>query len=192
MATKHFYQNPDFEEIFIFLNIEVPTSKKQFRPLDDFIQKKITKTFPELDKQLFFKENKENAQSFINDVKIRLLAKKKKRWPYRGKLLLLVGFTGTKSNYEQKDLDNLLKSIFDSFKGIVFIDDNQIEAVISTKQILNKNIKGCMIGLRILNNGIIDKYLPSLYSEKIETWGKAYTDKFSQTSDELFNSFEIY
>jgi hypothetical protein len=29
--TKVVYQNPDFDEVFIFYKIEVPTSKKEFR-----------------------------------------------------------------------------------------------------------------------------------------------------------------
>ncbi len=69
-----------------------------------------------------------------------------------------MGVAGVKKVYEHKDLDNLLKSIFDAFKGIVFEDDNQIELVISSKHIWNQNLKGLTVALRILKPNIIDKY----------------------------------
>lgn len=48
MAEATFYQNPDFDEIFVFHSLEVPTSKKEFKPVANDIQLKIAEAFPEI------------------------------------------------------------------------------------------------------------------------------------------------
>lgn len=193
MATAQYFQNPDFEEIFVFQGLEVPTSKKEFKQLDEEMQLKITTVFPEISIPLFRKGNgTRGSQDFISTIKNKLTAKRKRCWPYKQKLLLTVGVTGIKKVYGGKDLDNLLKSIFDAFKGIVFEDDNQIEIVIAFKQILAKDITGFTVGLRILKDGVVDKYLSALYSNDYQKWGPDYIKKFTKSYDEPFSSFEIY
>lgn len=44
--TAQYFQNPDFEEIFVFHGLEVPTSKKEVKPFDAEIQLKISNAFP--------------------------------------------------------------------------------------------------------------------------------------------------
>lgn len=195
MAEKTYYQNPDFEEIFVFHGLEVPTSKKEFRPIPENIQSKISKDFPKINFQLYQKgAGTRGAQTFIATIKEKLLAKKKKRWPYTEKLLLAVGVSGIKKVYELKDIDNLLKSIFDAFKGIVFEDDNQIEIVIAFKhiQVQDENNPGFTVALRILKTGVKDKYNPKIFSDDYRTWGQSFIDTYSKKNSEEFNSFEIY
>lgn len=193
MAEKTYYQNPDFEEIFVFHGLEVPTSKKEFKTIPENIQKRISEKFPEIDFQLYRKgAGTRGAQDFMATIKEKLLAKRKNCWPYTGKLLLTVGVSGIKKVYGAKDLDNLLKSVFDAFKGIVFDDDNQIEIVIAFKQILFENNPGFTVALRILQNGAVDKYNPKIISNDYRTWGQPFIDKYSQDNGEEFSSFEFY
>ena len=193
MKETTFYQNPDFDEIFIFYDLEVPTSKKQFKPIDEQLQKNIQGSFPEITKTLYYKDNKENAQSFIKEMQIRLLNKKKLVWPYKEELLLVAGVSGTKKQYGAKDLDNILKSVLDAFKGIVFEDDKQVRIVIASKQIWEYNMKGLSVGLRKLDPNKIDKYEPALYGEELKDWEDAFHKKFKEINpNELYNSFGIY
>ncbi|MGN6212030.1 RusA family crossover junction endodeoxyribonuclease [Parafilimonas sp.] len=193
MGTVQFFQNPDIDEIFVFHRIEVPTSKKEFKPISQEMQEKIKQVFPELNVPLFKKgEGSRGSQEFIGNMRAKLVAKRKKRWPYKEKLLLTVGVTGLKKFYERRDIDNILKSVFDAFKGIVFEDDNQIEITIAFKQIVPQDIVGLMIGLKIIDNTVIDKYVPTLFSDNHEHWGQAFIDRFTKPTDEEFSSFEFY
>ena len=193
MAEKRYYQNPDFEEIFVFHGLEVPTSKKEFKSIPENIQSRIREKFPEIDFPLYRKgAGTRGAQAFMIAIKEKLLAKKKKCWPYKEKLLLTVGVSGIKKVYGAKDLDNLLKSVFDAFKGIVFEDDNQIEIVIAFKQILFENNPGFTVALRILQTGVFDKYNPKIFSNDYRTWGQRFIDKNSKDNEEEFGSFEMY
>lgn len=193
MAEKRYYQNPDFEEIFVFHGLEVPSSKKEFKYIPENIQSRICEMFPEIDFQLYRKgAGTRGAQAFMTTIKEKLLAKSKKCWPYKEKLLLTVGVSGIKKVYGAKDLDNLLKSVFDAFKGIVFEDDNQIEIVIAFKQILFENNPGFTVALRILKTGVVDKYNPMIFSNDYRTWGQPFIDKNSKDNDEEFSSFETY
>ncbi|MDQ2718473.1 MAG: RusA family crossover junction endodeoxyribonuclease [Bacteroidota bacterium] len=193
MAEVTYYQNPDFDEIFVFHGLEVPTSKKEFKPIAEDIQLKIAEAFPEICVPLYRKGvGTRGAQDFMTIIKDKLIAKRKKRWPYKQKLLLSVGVSGIKKVYGAKDLDNLLKSVFDAFKGIVFEDDNQIEIVIAFKHILFDNNQGFTVALRILENDTINKYIPKIFSNDYRTWGQTFVDKYSKSYDEEFSSFEIY
>jgi Holliday junction resolvase RusA-like endonuclease len=180
MEIATFYQNPDFDEIFVFVGEEVSSSKDAFKPVRDT--------------HYFEKHNKSNSQAFVKRIKEKLLLKKKKRWPYKGPLMLAVGVSGIKKIYGAKDLDNVLKSVFDAFKGIVFDDDEQIQIVIANKQIWEHSLKGFMVGLRVLSPPPrIDKYVPILYGDKPnEEWVRAWTEKSKEFNDELFSSFETY
>lgn len=193
MNTVPFFQNPDIDEVFVFHRIEVPTSKKEFKPIAQEIQEKIKLAFPELDMQLYKKgDGSRGSQEFVEGIRTKLMAKRKKRWPYKEKLLLIVRVTGFKKMYETKDIDNILKSVFDAFKGVVFEDDNQIEITIAYKQIVPQDTVGLMIGLKVIDETVIGKYLPSLYWENHDYWGQAFIDRFTKPTDEEFDSFEFY
>lgn len=188
------FQNPDFDEVFLFHKLEVPTSKKEFKPVEIQIQKKVMELFPDFEKTLYVKGNKENSINFIREVKDRLNQKKKKTWPYKNTIMLTIGFMGTKKSYGNKDLDNLVKSVFDAFKEIVFVDDNQVEILITSKQIIDKSMNGFMVGLKIIDEKTIEKFLPPLYSIGENIWEKNWSSKFKNKliNKDDFNTFEIY
>jgi Holliday junction resolvase RusA-like endonuclease len=190
-APRTYYKNPDFDEIFIFLDLEVPTSNKRFHQIDTTLQQEIQKLFPDV-KELYIKQEKINATDFRLTLQNKLNAKRKKKWPYKGKLLLHVGVAGIKKIYGQKDVDNLLKSVFDAFKGIVFENDDQIELVICSKYIWDQNLQGLTVALSILTPTLMKKYFPKLYSDDYRQYGNRFIERKSIETDEIYGSFEIY
>ena len=53
----------------------------------------------------------------------------------------------SKKKYKTKDLDNVIKTLFDAMKGIVYQDDSQIRSVFANKYITDKT-PGFMIGTK--------------------------------------------
>jgi Holliday junction resolvase RusA-like endonuclease len=144
-----YYQNPDFEEVLIFFDEEVFTSSEKYKPVEG---------------GLYERRDKGNAVDFINNIKEKLSKEKKNNWPYTQKIMLVIGISGTKGLYGNRDIDNMVKSVFDALKGVLFVDDSQIHLLIASKQIWNKNMKGFMVGLRVLDENKIDKYEPWLFT----------------------------
>ncbi len=162
-----FYQNPDFDELFIFYDEEVFTSKEIFKPVEG---------------GLYERKNKTSAITFIAKIKQILEDGKKDNWPYKQNLMICIGVSGTKSLYGDRDIDNMVKPILDALKGIVFNDDSQVHLLIASKHIWDKNLKGFMVGLRVLEEGRIDKYEPWLYTtnptkEFMNKWNKKFGKK---------------
>lgn len=162
-----FYQNPDFDEVFIFYDEEVFTSKEIFKPVEG---------------GMYERTNKANAVGFIARIKEILEQGRKDKWPYKQKLMICIGVSGTKSLYGTRDIDNMVKPILDALKGIVFVDDKQVHLLIASKHIWDKNLKGFMVGLRVLEDGRIDKYEPWLYTtnptkEFMDKWEKKFRKK---------------
>jgi len=71
----------------------------------------------------------------------------------------------SKKEYKTKDLDNVIKTLFDAMKGIVYEDDSQICSVFVNKY-MSDRIPGFMIGIKKLSEKDRDWYVPILLSEK--------------------------
>jgi Holliday junction resolvase RusA-like endonuclease len=162
-----FYQNPDFDEVLIFYDEEVFTSKEMYKPVEG---------------GLYERKNKESAVKFISNIKQKLINDRKDNWPYKQKLMLCIGISGSKSLYSSRDIDNMVKPIFDALKGILFEDDSQIHLLIASKQIWHHSLKGFLVGLRVLDENKVDKYEPWLYTENptpefLDNWKKKFSNK---------------
>jgi Holliday junction resolvase RusA-like endonuclease len=120
--TASFYLNPYFNELIAILE-PVPTSQDKFKPVDT-------------EKSLFQLYEKNNVTEFKKRIRERLLARKKPWWPYTEYLTLVVSITGPKKDIEKKDLDNYLKTLFDTLKGVVFDEDYKIFAVEARKDFM--------------------------------------------------------
>lgn len=59
-------------------------------------------------------------------------------WPYKDKLLIVIGITMPKRAYETTDVDNMAKSILDAFVGIIYEDDKQIDGLYVSKSMSSK------------------------------------------------------
>jgi len=135
-----FYQCRYYNDIFGFINdIYIPTSQTQ-----DKHKKKI------------FKE------TIINELNNTTNT----NWPYKERLTLTINISGHKNYIQRVDIDNLLKMLFDIFKGRVFVDDKQIWSVMASKQIQDQN--GFFVGIRLLADNEINLAIPPLFSEQLE------------------------
>ena len=130
-----FQMNPYYDETLIFAGVKVPTSQDYYKLYD----KK---------KQLYKRVQKPNVQKFKKEIQARLLAKSKPWWPHKRKLSLFVNIGGPKNYIELKDLDNYLKTIFDTIKGVVIVDDHQITSVTIDKQ-ENPFVSGFMLAIKL-------------------------------------------
>ena len=151
--TATFAMNPHYDEMLIFAGIKVPTSQDFYKLVDE--QEKLYKRI-----------KKPNVIKFKKEMQERLLKRKKPWWPHDRKLSLFVNVGGPKNYIELKDLDNYLKTIFDSIKGIVIIDDHQITSVTIDKH-ENSFVSGFTIAIR-LNTLPGEHYYEDLDSERWE------------------------
>lgn len=129
----NFYANPFFDEVLIFLD-RVPSAQEKYKPIMNSTR-------------FYERYEKDNVKVFKNSIKKRLLDKAKPWWPIEDHLFAVVNISGPKKEIQTLDIDNLLKTIFDSFNGIVFIDDSQIISVLAEKELMPET-SGLAIGLK--------------------------------------------
>ncbi len=113
--------------------------------------------------------SKNNVTEFRKKIQGRLIEKKKSSWPYTDNLFIALRVSGLKKNIADKDLDNLLKTLFDTLKGIVFENDSQI-IKISAEKIISSKTVGVSIGIKKLNNHNIIELYPQMWSVGKDDW----------------------
>jgi Holliday junction resolvase RusA-like endonuclease len=131
------HKNPDFDDAFIVqLHKEVPTKQDSFKKLFGRI----------------YLRKRENRHRIFEAMIKEVLAKEKKiDWPYKGRIEVVVGITGKASRLKGVDVDNLLKAVLDSLKGVVFEDDKQIQRALVSKDLLDADPPNSLgIGIRDL------------------------------------------
>ena len=133
--TVTYGANPYYDEILIFVGIQVPTSQDFYKLIDH-------------EKQLYQLIQKPNLHAFRKEIRERLLNRKKSWWPHTKKLSMVVSIGGSKSYIELKDLDNYLKTVFDAIKGIVIEDDHQVTSVSVNKE-ENPFVSGFTVAIRV-------------------------------------------
>lgn len=133
--TASYEMNPSIDEILIFGGLNVPTYKEFF----ELINK---------EEQLYKRKSKPTVDAFKQEIRTRLLKRKKPWWPHTRKLSLTINIGGPKSYIEFNDLDNYLKTLFDSIKDVVIADDHLVTQVTIDKQ-ENQFISGFMIAIKL-------------------------------------------
>lgn len=132
-----FYQCRYYNDVFAFMiDADIPTSQTK---------------------------DKQKKRIFKEQIIAELNNSQKGNRPYKGRLTLTISISGTQKYIQRVDIDNLLKILFDTLKGRVFIDDKQIWSVMASKQIQAQN--GFFVGIRELAEGEINLAIPPLYSE---------------------------
>ncbi len=86
-------------------------------------------------------------------------------WPLAGRLLVGIGINLPKTEYENKDVDNMAKAILDAFKGVAYADDVQIDCLFISKSISQK--WSTWIAFKTLGNDPKSWFLEPMF-EKIE------------------------
>ena len=146
-----FYQNPFYESLFGNLNAVVPSKRIGYKQNEKKHITRITVTPSSID--------------FENQLKKALSEDKDPKFPFKGNLFLAISIALSKKDYETKDLDNMIKTLFDGMKGIVYEDDSQICSVFVNKYITDRK-QGFMVGIRELSEKERGWYVPALFSEK--------------------------
>ncbi len=170
------YANPMYDDIILFLDT-LPSSQDKLKPID--ISNGIFKLY-----------EKHNVTEFKKMLQARLEAKRKSSWPYSNDLFMSIKITGTKNEIYEKDLDNLLKTLFDTLKGIVYIDDKQITKLCAEKKITAvPEAKGVIVALKhiLLTEEIT--LSPLLYSVNEDIWKEERKKKGKQGKHTYFDGY---
>jgi len=146
-----FYQNPFYDSLFGNLNIVVPSKHLGYKQNE---KKRITEIF-----------GTPSSRNFENCLKQALSEDKDPKFPFKGKLFLAISLAMSKKDYETKDVDNMIKTLLDAMKGIVYEDDSQICSVFVNKYVTDRT-PGFMVGIRELSKKERGWYAPDLFSEK--------------------------
>lgn len=153
--------NPFYDDVLAFAGVTVPTSQDVFRLIDE-------------EKQLYQKIIKPNVIDFKVQIQERLLKKKKPWWPFMDEISMGVSISGPKNYIEPKDLDNFLKTIFDTIKGIVIADDHKIIRVTVDKNEM-PFARGLLIAIR--NERTTEDYI---YGQDPDRWDEDRQLKLSK------------
>ncbi|OGU41354.1 MAG: hypothetical protein A3K31_17005 [Ignavibacteria bacterium RIFOXYA12_FULL_35_25] len=152
-----FYQNPFYDDVFIIFDTTVPSKRIRYKQnenkiITEIITPKGSKVFEE-----FIKNNLERNPN----------------WPHKGRLLVAVQIMIKASDYKNKDIDNVTKSILDALKGIVFEDDVQIDMIHIQK--IKSDKYSFAVGVKVLDEDDSALYFPPLFSEKEFEYEQTYT-----------------
>jgi Holliday junction resolvase RusA-like endonuclease len=159
--TATFAPNPFYDDVLVFAGVTVPTSQDKYKLVDK-------------EKDLYQRISKSNVKEFKKQIQERLLKRKKDWWPFKGEISMVVSISGPKNYIETKDLDNFLKTIFDTMKGIVIADDHKIVSVTVDKNEM-PFVSGLLIAIRTeqTNEGYI-------YGQDSHRWEEDRQLKLSQ------------
>lgn len=146
-----FYQNPFYDSLFGNLDAVVPSKHLSYKQNKNKRIVTITGT--------------PSSRNFENHLKQHFLENKNPKFPFKGRLFLAIAIGMSKKDHETKDLDNMIKTLFDAMKGVVYKDDSQICSVFVNKYISDKG-PSFMIGIRELSEKEKGWYVPDLFSEK--------------------------
>lgn len=146
-----FYQNLFYDSLFGNLNIGIPSKHLGYKQNKKKRIVKITET-----------PGSRDSENYLGQA---LPENKDPKFPFKGSLFLAISIALSKKDYETKDLDNMIKTLFDAMKGIVYEDDSQICSVFVNKYMTDKT-PGFMIGIREMSEKDTGWYVPDLFSEK--------------------------
>jgi Holliday junction resolvase RusA-like endonuclease len=161
-SSKGPFQSPKFKPRMLdFLHEgQVSNVEPEEIPEDDRLNEPITYVAPGWDK--FFlamldtpvptgqmKNRKERYRPFVEALRIQIdKLGKDPEMPYREKVKVLIAINGPEKYIARVDLDNMVKTLLDCVKGILFIDDKQVFEIEATKHV--QEPAGLMVGIRRL------------------------------------------
>ena len=157
---RTFIANPYFDELLIFFGKEIYTHQEQFKPIQcDQCDKK----------NLYEKRNKGNKSAYIEEI-IKLMGEDKNLdWPFKERLLVQFSVSNVQSKLDKIDLDNLSKTMFDIFKGLIYLDDSQIVSFAADKTSVN-DIKAFIVAIKRLEPNERPLFQEYLFSGKMNAW----------------------
>lgn len=159
--NNSFFANPYFDTLLVFHPLEVITSKDQYKQIkcDQCTKQDLYEK----------KKYKLNKSSYIDKVKKILTVRPNTDWPYKKGLLVQCSVSNKESALKHIDVDNLSKTILDSFKGTVYNDDSQVVALACNKSsVLGQ--KALIVAVRELAINEKPIFQEFLYSGNSATW----------------------
>ena len=146
-----YYQNPFYNDVFGTQHVVIPTKRAGYK--QDPVTKKVT-----------ISDLPKGTKEFEKYIRESFSCEDKEEWPYSDRLLVSIWISIKNSEYKCKDIDNIAKSIMDALKGIVYVDDKQIDTLHISKMPSENNF--LMIGIKKLKKNDYTPYSPPLYSPK--------------------------
>jgi Holliday junction resolvase RusA-like endonuclease len=126
----------------------VPTKQDKFKPFVRFISKRL-KIYWDL---YLKKKDAERNDVFEEKIRNGIRQESNPDFPYRGNVELAVAVTASQKRLNEIDIDNLLKVVLDSLKGVVYVSDTQVISVYGNKFPLQPPFQNSlMIGVRKIN-----------------------------------------
>ncbi len=174
MDEKTYWANPFYDDIIIFRET-LPSSQDKLKPID-------------LSKGIFQLYEKNNVTEFKKNLRIKLEKKRKRNWPYAEDIFIGLHVSGTKKEIYDKDIDNLLKTIFDTLKGLVFEDDRQVIKLSAEKYISTK-LKGVIVAIKKLDSSTGIELFPKMFSEPKDAWEKERQRKSKKNLETYFDFY---
>lgn len=162
-----FHQNPFYDDVFGTFDVVVPSKRLRYKQNE---RKEITEIIAPRGTQEF---EKNIRRGFSNGFK--------PEWPRKGRLLIAMWIAIKESDYRNKDIDNITKSILDALKGIAYIDDVQIDTIHVQK--FPSDHYGFMIGIKSLDKEDPGWYFPPLYAQTPFKKKQTYTFITKQDTD---------
>ncbi len=173
-----FFANPYFDEILIFWKRELLTSQDKYKPYNCI----------SCNKDLYLSSGKKNKADFVNGVQEALLKKSNVEWPFKENLQIQYSVTDIPSRIRLIDLDNMAKSLLDSLKGIVFMDDSQIVAIAGDKNVIG-DLKAFIVAIKRLEKDEKQLFQNALFSS-VDIYKLEREAKLANGKQIRFNVFE--
>ena len=142
------YMNPFYDSVFVTLNTPIPSKRVRYC-IDE-------------QSQTVRLHERESGKQF--DATVRHLFKDdhSPSWPLEGPLFMSIGLVVPAKEFEDRDVDNMAKTIIDGFKGLAYQDDSQIVGLFVHKQ--KGREYGFYVGLRCVPKDDVGWYVPEHYS----------------------------
>lgn len=169
VMPKTFVANPYFDELMIFFGNTILTSKDRFGAI---ICDQCGK------KNLYEKKGKDTKTDYIQDLQAKLKANPNPEWPFKGRLLVQFFVSDKQSRLNVVDLDNLAKTVLDTFKGVVFKDDAQVVSLVASKEWV-QGIVASMVAIKQLEPDEKPKFQDFLFSGRQKAWKEEYKAKIA-------------
>jgi Holliday junction resolvase RusA-like endonuclease len=92
-----------------------------------------------------------NVHSFREGLRETLLKYSEFSMPYKGRVLVSLAIGLTEKEYLSRDIDNMVKSLLDALKNVVYYDDRQVDVLHVVKKMSEDN--RWHIGIKKLSEG---------------------------------------
>lgn len=181
LTDRTFVANPYFDEVLIFFGAEVFTYQEQLVPIQcDQCERK----------NLYIMRNKggENKSNYIADIIDLIKHDKNPDWPFKEKILFQYTVSNSQSKLDAIDLDNLAKTILDTFKGVIYESDNQITSFSGDKTSI-KGIKAFIVAIKRLEENERPLFQNFFYSGKANAWREERERKVAQNKQTRFRQY---